>query len=198
VNIYNSLKFSCLSLFNFLVESLFYIFIYEFDLTFHIFYFYFLKYFSCKHIVSNKFKKTISFTSAVRTFGPGYFRHSVSILDPRHIGTRPKGGCLLVSVAKDRSHRGTFLLRVCENWSHRCRGAFCSKQWFMQRRQNSGGVFCNGTRLVVVILQRQRRRFPMAVLIVQSRASRRWCSFSGATHGGRRRREADLVRKTEQ
>jgi len=26
----------------------------------------------------------------------------------------------------------------------------------------------------------------------------RWCSFSGATRGGCRRREADLVRKTKQ
>jgi len=68
----------------------------------------------------------------------------------------------------------------------------------MQRRRDLGGVFCSGTRLAPVILQRQWRRFPMAMLMVQSRASCRWCSFSGETCGGRRRREEDLVRKTEQ
>jgi len=30
-------------------------------------------------------------TSAVRAFGSGYFRDSASVLEPRHIGTRPKG-----------------------------------------------------------------------------------------------------------
>jgi len=31
------------------------------------------------------------YTSAVRAFGPGYFRDSASVLEPRHIGARPKG-----------------------------------------------------------------------------------------------------------
>jgi len=35
-------------------------------------------------------------TSAIRAFGPHYFCHSVSVLDPRHIEMS-----LLVSVAKE-------------------------------------------------------------------------------------------------
>jgi len=31
-------------------------------------------------------------TSVIRAFGPGYFCHSASILESRHIGVRPKGG----------------------------------------------------------------------------------------------------------
>ena len=30
------------------------------------------------------------YTSAVKAFGPGYFRYSASVLEPRHIGVRPK------------------------------------------------------------------------------------------------------------
>jgi len=33
----------------------------------------------------------VTITSAVRAFGPGYFRDSASVLEPRHIGARPKG-----------------------------------------------------------------------------------------------------------
>jgi len=32
-----------------------------------------------------------TFTSAVRAFGPDYFRDSASVLKPRHIGAKPKG-----------------------------------------------------------------------------------------------------------
>jgi len=31
-------------------------------------------------------------TSTVRAFCPDYFRHSALVLEPRHIGLRPKGG----------------------------------------------------------------------------------------------------------
>jgi len=34
---------------------------------------------------------SLEVTSAVRAFGPSYFRHSTSVLEPRHIGARPKG-----------------------------------------------------------------------------------------------------------
>jgi len=36
-------------------------------------------------------KKCNPNTSAVRAFGPGYFRDSASVLELRHIGARPKG-----------------------------------------------------------------------------------------------------------
>jgi len=35
--------------------------------------------------------QVVGTTSAVRAFGPGYFRDSASVLEPRHIGARPKG-----------------------------------------------------------------------------------------------------------
>jgi len=44
-------------------------------------------------------------TSAVRAFGPGYFHHSALVLDPRHIGTRPK---VWSRLQRNQSHRDFF------------------------------------------------------------------------------------------
>jgi len=37
-------------------------------------------------------KYQVPITSVIRAFGPSYFCHSASVLEPRHIGVRPKGG----------------------------------------------------------------------------------------------------------
>ena len=50
----------------------------------------------------------LDYTSAARTFGPGYFRHFASVLDPRHIGTRPKGGTFGLSCKGTRAIEGLF------------------------------------------------------------------------------------------
>jgi len=128
-----------------------------------------------------------------------------------------KSECLLVSVAKDRSQIWNWKSPNLLSWYTDSRGfrtlikcfelAFeltalplsaSSYSVAMVEHVSQKGFFCSGTRLVVVILQWQWQRFPMAVSMMQSRASRRWCSFSSVARGGCRRRKADLVRKTEQ